>query len=81
MARVLGAGEFVEEARAAILEAIQSQARGLAVENRLPQPASLDDALLPPLSHTWREALGGIRQFVTDSTQPWQPVLVLLAKI
>jgi superfamily II DNA or RNA helicase len=81
MARVLGTGDFLEEARAAILDAIQPLARALAVENRLPEPASLEDALLPPLSHTWGEALGSIRQFVNEPAHPWPPVLEDLDKL
>ncbi len=81
MARVLGSGDFLEEARTAILDAIQPLARALAVENRLPEPASLEDALLPPLSHTWGEALTCIRQSVNEPTQPWPPVLEVLDKV
>jgi hypothetical protein len=74
MARLLGGGELLEEARAALLDAAQSLGRALAVESRSPEPATLDDALLPPLSHGWKEALTSLRGFVADPTAPWQPV-------
>src|SRR5437660_6062405 len=74
MAKLLGEGGLEEEARAPLREAIHNLARALAVENRLPEPASLDDALLPPLSHCWNEALPLLRSFVAEALQPWKPV-------
>ena len=56
MARVLCDGGLSEEARAALLEAVAALGCALAVQHRLPEPASLDDALLPPLSPCWKEA-------------------------
>lgn len=74
MAKLLGQGELLEEARAALLDAALSLGRALAVEARLPEPASLDDTLLPPLSHAWKEALPTLRTFVGDTTRPWAPL-------
>src|SRR5207237_7771360 len=74
MAKLLGEGGLEEEARAPLREAIHNLARALAVENRLPEPASLDDALLPPLSHCWNEALPLLRSFVAEASQAWKPV-------
>ena len=45
-----------------------------------PEPASLDDTLLPPLSHCWKEALPLLRQFSMDAARPCQAVLEALAK-
>ena len=56
MAKALGAGDLPEEARLHLLEAIHLTARALAVEARLPEPASLDHALVPPFSHCWPPA-------------------------
>ena len=81
MARLLGGGDLVEEARAALLEAVLWLGRALAVEARVPEPATLDDVLLPPLSHTWKESLTALRQFTLDQTAPWQPVLERLEKL
>jgi len=74
MARVLGASGFVDETRAALLEAIHSLGNGLAVEGRLPDPADLDEALQPPISHTWGAALPVLRDFAKDPASAWQPV-------
>jgi len=57
-----------------LLDAALSLGRALAVESRSPEPAALDDALLPPLSHCWQEALTPLRGFIADPAVPWQPV-------
>jgi len=81
MARLLGEGDLAEEARVALLDAASALGRTLAVEARLPQPTSLDDALRPPLSHCWKDALTPLRQFVADAGSAWQPVMQALASI
>jgi hypothetical protein len=48
MASVLAGGDLADEARAALLEAVEPLGRALAVENRLPEPPSVEAALLPP---------------------------------
>jgi hypothetical protein len=80
MARLLGDGGLADEARGPLLEAALMLARALAVEGRLPEPASLEDALLPPLSHGWKELLPALRGFAADSAQPWQPVFSQMEK-
>ena len=75
MARLLGEGDLIEEARPALLEAIHTTARALAVENRLPEPASLRDALLPPLALSWKDGLEGLRTFAADAGAPWRAAL------
>ena len=74
MAKLLGEGDLAEEARAPMLDAIHLLSRAFAVERRLPEPGTLDDALLAPLSHCWAQALSSIKCFATDTAQPWQPV-------
>ena len=81
MARVLCDAELSEEARVALLDAALALGRMLAVEARLPEPTSLDDALLPPLSPCWKEALTPLRQFVADAGSAWQPAMQALASI
>jgi len=78
MAKLLGGGELVEEARAALLDAALALGRALAVEARVPEPPTLEVALLPPLSHNWKEALPALRDYVSDISHPWQPVLAKL---
>ncbi len=81
MACLLGQGDLSEEARTALLEAVLPLGRALALENRLPEPASLEETLLAPLAHTWREALGPLRHFAGDAAAPWQPVAARLSAI
>jgi hypothetical protein len=81
MARLLAEGDLHEEARAALLDAILPLACALAVENRLPEPAALEEATLAPLSLCWKDALSGLRSFVADPAQPCRTIVDLLAKI
>ena len=78
MARVLGEGGFSDEARPALLDAMLGMARALAVEQRLPEPANLEDALQPPLSHGWANILPALNTFVQKSAADWKPVAVCL---
>lgn len=75
MARLLHDGELAEETRPALLEAALLIARALAVENRLPEPASLPDALTPPLSRLWTTTLEPLRSFLADANAPAGPLL------
>ena len=77
---MLGSANFLSETRAHLIDAALHLARAFAVEQRLPVPASLDDALLPPLSHCWQEPLPLLRTFVADAAQPWQPLAQSLDK-
>jgi hypothetical protein len=81
MGRLLGGGGLCEEARAALLEALLPLGRALAIENRLPEPAKLEDVFLPPLSHHWKEALIPLRQFRGDAAAPWEQVCKLLEMV
>ena len=79
MARVLSEAGLSEEARAALLEAVPPLGCALALEHRFPEPASLDDALLPPLSPCWKQALPLLREFTTDAARDCLAVLEALA--
>jgi len=79
MARVLYDAGLSEEARAALLEAVPPLGCALAVQHRFPEPASLDDALLPPLSPCWKAALPLLREFASDTARPCQALLAALA--
>ncbi len=81
MAGLLGEGGLSEEARTALLDAVLPLGRALAIENRLPEPGSADQALLPPLSLCWRERLPSVRQFVMDATVPLKPITECLASL
>jgi len=79
MARVLSEAGLSDEARVALLEGVLPLSCALAVEQRLPEPGSLNDALLPPVSLCWKDALPLLREFNADAARPCQPVLEGLA--
>jgi hypothetical protein len=81
LAGVLGAGGFDEEARGALLEALQGFASALAVEHRLPEPSGLKDALEAPLSYLWGEGLPVLRSFTEDPSSPWKSAADCLARL
>jgi len=78
MARVVAEAGLEEDARAPLLEAILALSRAHAVEQRLPEPALVNEAMLPPLSPCWKQALPLLRQFTVDAAHPCQPVLQAL---
>jgi hypothetical protein len=80
-ARVLAAGELDEEARQALMDAIEPLGRALAVENRWPEPQSLEDALLPPFVVAWKEALPVVRNFLREPSQSVTPIVSALAQV
>jgi hypothetical protein len=80
MARVLCDAGLSEEARAALLEAVWPLGCALALQHRLPEPATPELALLPPLSPCWQEALSLLRDFTSDAARPCQPVLEALIR-
>ena len=81
MAALLAGGGFSEEARAALVDAVLPLGCALAVENRLPEPASPQDALLPPLSLAWKDALPILREFIQDASKPVAPAAAALERI
>ena len=81
MARVLGEGGLDEEARAALLEALVPLGRALAIENRLPEPGTPKQALVPPLAICWKDALAPLRQFSCDVAAPWRPLAESLSSL
>ncbi|MGA2748211.1 MAG: DEAD/DEAH box helicase [Verrucomicrobiota bacterium] len=81
MAGVLAGGDLGEEARAALMEAIEPLGRALAVENRMPEPQSLEDALLPPLGTAWKEALPLVRTFLREASHPVPPLVAALGQV
>jgi hypothetical protein len=78
MARVLCDAGLIDEARAALLEAVPPLSCALAVQHRFPEPVSPDHALLPPLSSCWKEALPLLREFTADTACSCEAVLEAL---
>ena len=81
MARLLGDGGLDEEARAALLEVVHPLGCALAIENRLPEPANAEQALLPPLSTCWKGALASLRQVTASSSVPWKAAIETLSVV
>jgi len=70
MGRLLMNGDLREEARDALLEAALWLGKALAVENRLPVPADLEEAAQPPLALCWGESLSVIREMASHASFP-----------
>lgn len=81
IAKLLAPAGFETEARVQLLDAILQFACALAIWGRVPQPASIQDSLLPPLSHAWGAALTALREYVANDTLPSQPVVEALATV
>jgi superfamily II DNA or RNA helicase len=67
MARLLTDGGMAAEAREPLLAAALAIGGALAVENRLPEPGSLDNVVSPPLAAAWGASVTILRDF---SNQP-----------
>jgi len=74
MARLLGDGGMTEEVRGPLLEAVLALGRARAVEQRLPEPATLDETLRAPLAQGWGGALAAMRSYAADAGAAWLPV-------
>jgi hypothetical protein len=79
MARLLGEGGFADEARPSMLEALLSFGRALAVQQRLPEPAHVQEVIQPPISHAWAESLPVLKGFVEESASDWKAIAECLA--
>jgi len=81
MARILGNTGFADEARAPMLEGIHALGCALAIEARLPEPASPADTIAAPRSHQWKSALPAVRQFVGEPSASWKEVAAQIADV
>jgi hypothetical protein len=77
----LADADLNEEARTALLSAIEPLGLALAVENRLPEPQSLEDALLPAMGTAWKNALPLVRSFLRESSLPVSQVVFALGQV
>ena len=78
MARVLSTEELDEEAREALLGAVPLLGQALAVENHLPRPREVVDALGAPLAPFWGDALIPLREFIGHPEIPVIPTVKIL---
>jgi len=81
MALILGGSGFDEEARPALLEAIQAMGCMFAVERRLPAPTEPNHITQPPLSHCWTDALPLVKDYLEHPGADWKGVAERLAKV
>jgi len=81
MANVLGGSGFDDEARPALLDAIQALSCLFAVEQRLPAPTEPVHVTQPPLSHCWEESLSPVKTFFESPTADWKTVADILAAL
>ena len=81
MVHLLESGGLGEEAREALREATILTGRALAVENRLPEPAQIEEGLRPPVSLLWGDALPTLRELASNSSLPSAPVTEVLQKM
>ncbi len=81
MSRLLMSGELHEEARDALLEAALWVGKTLAVENRLPVPAKLAEALQSPLALYWGEHLSTLQEFASHGSSAPAPLPDILQKM
>ena len=72
MATLLGAGDFAEDARAPLLEAILLRGRALAIESRFDPPRDAEEALRLPYAGGWKSALNPLRDFVALPDADWR---------
>jgi len=66
MAALLGGGGLLEEEREALLQAGLWLGKALAVENRVAEPGTLDDALRPPHALFWGDHMTAFRAYAAD---------------
>jgi hypothetical protein len=67
--------------REALLAAILETGRALAIEARLPEPATPQAVLAPPLSHAWGNAREPLAAALGNSSAPWSEALALLENL
>ena len=68
MAALLGGGGLLEEEREALLQAALWLGKALAVENRLAEPGTLEEALRPPHALLWGDHTGRFRAYAADAS-------------
>lgn len=81
MARLLVDGGLADEARAPLLEAALALARSLAIEARLPEPGTLEEALRPPWFSAWGSHASSVHEFATQAEANLAPVANTLAAL
>lgn len=81
LTRVLAGAGFDTEARVNLSDAVRHIACALAIENRMEEPGSLAESLLPPYSRVWNEAFPVLQRFAAEPEFPWEPVADALKRL
>jgi hypothetical protein len=81
MARLLAGGDLVEEEREALMQSALQLAKALAVENRSPEPAALNETFQAPAALLWGESLPIMRDFASATSSPSSPVAEVLQNL
>jgi len=81
MAALLGGGGLLEEEREALLQAGLWLGKALGVENRIPEPGSLEDALHPPHALFWGSSLPIVRAYAADPSSAAAPAAAALRSL
>lgn len=79
-ARLLLAEDLGDEALRPFRDAVIHLGKALALRQRLPVPATLEDALAPHLHAAWADLAAPLRQWVDQSTAPTADLIAQLAK-
>jgi hypothetical protein len=81
MAHLLGNGGLQEEEREALLQSTLWMSRALAVENRAPEPETLEESFRAPAATFWGGDLPLVRGFSCDPSLPPAPVAEALQRL
>jgi superfamily II DNA or RNA helicase len=81
MARLLGDGGMLEESCLFLNEAILTAAKGLAVENNLPEPGTINEAVKPPYFYIWQNEETVIKEYLSNPAQSWLALANFLQKV
>jgi superfamily II DNA or RNA helicase len=73
MAALLGNGGLLEEEREALLHGGFMLGKALSVENKVPEPGSLEDTLRAPYALFWGDSLPAIRDYASNPSAPAAP--------
>jgi len=81
LATVLATSGFEDEARPALLDAIQATGCMFAVEQRVPVPAEPSQVILPPIARCWAESLAAVKSFLENPSAGWKSVEEIVARL
>jgi hypothetical protein len=81
MARVLGDGDFAEDARAPLLDAIMLRGRALAIESRFDPPRDVEEALRLPFAGSWKSSLPLLLEFAASPDADWRNAAEELGRV